>query len=116
MKRTQCSLQVLQPWDDSKFNFTKALQKEVLFQFEASDMPTKGSSFVPLAPVSGEGQALNAVLACKPPCVHVHVPDEEQASTHYGDSMIRLDVHPHSIASLSVLHAAALPPSPDVTL
>ena len=47
-------LQVLQPWDDNKFNFTKALQKEVLFQFEASDMPTKGSSFVPLAPVSGE--------------------------------------------------------------
>lgn len=49
-------LQALQPWDDSKFNFTKALQKEVLFQFEASDMPSKGSSFVPLAPVSGEAQ------------------------------------------------------------
>ena len=47
-------MQVLQPWDDNKFNFTKALQKEVLFQFEASDMPTKGSSFVPLAPVAGE--------------------------------------------------------------
>lgn len=50
-------MQVLQPWDDNKFNFTKALQKEVLFQFEASDMPTKGSSFVPLAPVAGESSA-----------------------------------------------------------
>ena len=49
-----CLLQVLQEWDDSKFNFTKALQKEVLFQFEASDMPAKGSSFVPLAPVTGD--------------------------------------------------------------
>ena len=51
-----CLLQVLQKWDNSKFNFTKALQKEVLFQFEASDMPAKGSSFVPLAPVTGDGQ------------------------------------------------------------
>ncbi len=70
---TQCFLQVLQPWDDTKFNFTKALQKEVLFQFEASDMPTKGSSFVPLAPVSGEGQPLNAGVACMPTCVHLHM-------------------------------------------
>ena len=101
---------MLQPWDDSKFNFTKALQKEVLFQFEASDMPTKDSSFVPLAPVSGEGQALNAVLAYMPLCVHVHVSGEEQASTHYCDSMIHLHVHPHPIARLSALHAAALPP------
>lgn len=52
-----CLLQVLQEWDDSKFNFTKALQKEVLFQFEASDMPAKGSSFVPLAPVTGDCQS-----------------------------------------------------------
>ena len=79
--QSQCSLQVLQPWDDGKFNFTKALQKEVLFQFEASDMPSKGSSFVPLAPVSGEGQAFNAVLACVLSCVHVHVSGEEQALT-----------------------------------
>ena len=108
---SQCSLQVLQPWDDSKFNFTKALQKEVLFQFEASDMPSKGSSFVPLAPVSGEGQALNAGLACVLSCVHVHVSGEEQASTHYCDCMNHLHVHPHRRARLSALHAAALPPS-----
>jgi len=38
-------LQVLQPFDSSKFNFTKALQKEVLFQFEASDMPGKVNLF-----------------------------------------------------------------------
>lgn len=57
-------MQVLQPWDDTKFNFTKALQKEVLFQFEASGMPTKGSSFMPLAPVSGES---NRVLSTSVP-------------------------------------------------
>ena len=43
----------MQPFDTSKFNFTKALQKEVLFQFEAANMPSKGSAFLPLAPVSG---------------------------------------------------------------
>ena len=59
-----CLLQVLQEWDDSKFNFTKALQKEVLFQFEASDMPAKGSSFVPLAPVTGD---------CQSAILHVHL-------------------------------------------
>lgn len=45
--------QVVQPFDSKKFNFTKALQKEVLFQFEAADMPSKGAGFVPFAPVSG---------------------------------------------------------------
>ncbi|BDA41606.1 GDP-D-glucose phosphorylase 1 [Coccomyxa sp. Obi] len=44
---------VVQPFDSAKFNFTKALQKEVLFQFEAADMSSKGSAFLPLAPVSG---------------------------------------------------------------
>lgn len=58
-----CTVQVLQPWDDSKFNFTKALQKEVLFQVEASDMPSKGSSFVPLAPVTGE-TSVNTSSTC----------------------------------------------------
>jgi GDP-L-galactose phosphorylase len=46
-------VQVVQPFDDGKFNFTKALQKEVLFQFEAADMPSKGAGFLPLAPVCG---------------------------------------------------------------
>ena len=65
-----CILQVLPPWDATKFNFTKALQKEVLFQFEASDMPTKGSSFVPLAPVAGKGNASSIVAV---PTYHVSV-------------------------------------------
>ncbi len=43
----------MQRFDNGKFNFTKALQKEVLFQFEAADMSSKGSAFLPLAPVSG---------------------------------------------------------------
>lgn len=64
MQMCVCLLQVLQQWDDSKFNFTKALQKEVLFQFEASDMPAKGSSFVPLAPVTGD---------CQSAILHVHL-------------------------------------------
>ena len=40
-----------QPWDPKKFNFTKALQKEVLFQFE----PKPGSvapEYLPAAPTS----------------------------------------------------------------
>eukprot|EP00891_Asterochloris_glomerata_P000828 jgi/Astpho2/828/Aster-00677 len=43
--------QVCQPWDPKKFNFTKALQKEVLFQFE----PKPGSvapEYLPAAPTS----------------------------------------------------------------
>ena len=65
-----CMLQVLQEWDNSKFNFTKALQKEVLFQFEASDMPAKGSSFVPLAPVIGECQSAILHVYCAVTCSH----------------------------------------------
>ena len=69
-----CLLQVLQEWDDSKFNFTKALQKEVLFQFEASDMPAKGSSFVPLAPVTGD---------CQSVILHLHLDScMQQGSSH----------------------------------
>ena len=43
--------QVVQPFDNAKFNFTKALQKEVLFQFEEADVPGQGSGFLPQAPV-----------------------------------------------------------------
>ena len=46
-----CRTQVVQPFDDAKFNFTKALQKEVLFQFEEADVPGQGSGFLPQAPV-----------------------------------------------------------------
>lgn len=40
---------VLQPFDESKFNFTKVGQEEVLFQFEASD--DGQIQFFPNAPV-----------------------------------------------------------------
>ena len=42
------SLQVAQPFDGGKFNFNKALQKEVLFQFE----PAAEASFDPMVPVT----------------------------------------------------------------
>lgn len=42
-----CVDQVNQPFDDSKFNFGKALQREVLFQFEGS--PGRRASFSPAA-------------------------------------------------------------------
>ncbi|GMH05760.1 hypothetical protein Nepgr_007600 [Nepenthes gracilis] len=40
---------VLQPFDDSKFNFTKVGQEEVLFQFEASE--NDEIQFIPAAPI-----------------------------------------------------------------
>ncbi|GFZ04948.1 GDP-L-galactose phosphorylase 1 [Actinidia rufa] len=43
---------VLQPFDESKFNFTKVGQEEVLFQFEASD--DNEVQFFPNAPVDVE--------------------------------------------------------------
>ena len=42
-----CVDQVNQPFDDSKFNFGKALQREVLFQFEGSSC--RHASFTPAA-------------------------------------------------------------------
>lgn len=42
-----CVDQVNQPFDDSKFNFGKALQREVLFQFEGSSC--RRASFTPAA-------------------------------------------------------------------
>jgi GDP-L-galactose phosphorylase len=41
--------QVDQPFDDAKFNFTKALQKEVLFQFQPGASQRTGPMFVPTA-------------------------------------------------------------------
>lgn len=43
---------VLQPFDDSKFNFTKVGQEEVLFQFEASEHDE--AQFIAAAPVDTE--------------------------------------------------------------
>ncbi|GAB2277760.1 Phosphate metabolism transcription protein [Dionaea muscipula] len=43
---------VLQPFDDSKFNFTKVGQEEVLFQFEASE--DDEVHFIPAAPVDAK--------------------------------------------------------------
>lgn len=40
---------VLQPFDESKFNFTKVGQEEVLFQFEASE--DNEAHFFPNAPI-----------------------------------------------------------------
>jgi len=45
--------QVVQPFDAKKFNFTKALQKEVLFQFEARESGAGGVDYEPLAPARG---------------------------------------------------------------
>lgn len=41
--------QVCQAWDAGKFNFTKALQQEVLFQFEPG-LPNSTLEFIPAAP------------------------------------------------------------------
>lgn len=43
---------VLQPFDGSKFNFTKVGQEEVLFQFEASE--DGEAYFIPGAPIAVE--------------------------------------------------------------
>ena len=45
-----CVDQVNQPFDDSKFNFCKAMQREVLFQFQPSS-PDSTVSLTPCAPV-----------------------------------------------------------------
>lgn len=45
-----CIDQVAQPFDDAKFNFKKALQKEVLFMFEPAARRVSKPSFQPAAP------------------------------------------------------------------
>ena len=61
--------QVVQPFDAKKFNFTKALQKEVLFQFEAR---ASGAAvdYEPLAPV---GASPNLVFINVSPIEYGHV-------------------------------------------
>ena len=81
--------QVVQPFDGAKFNFTKALQKEVLFQFEAADMPGVGTGFAPMAPVPSSPNLVNALAPAslhpspqfRPACV---VPVQAVASSAKG--------------------------------
>ncbi len=61
--------QVVQPFDANKFNFTKALQKEVLFQFEARAGGAV-SDYEPLAPV---GSSPNLVFINVSPIEYGHV-------------------------------------------
>lgn len=57
---------VLQPFDGSKFNFTKVGQEEVLFQFESSD--DGEVKFSPNAPIDVESSpsvvAINVNITC----------------------------------------------------
>ena len=59
-------MQVAQPYDGGKFNFNKALQKEVLFQFE----PAAEASFDPMVPVT---QSPNLVYINVSPIEYGHV-------------------------------------------
>lgn len=64
--------QVSQPWDPAKFNFTKALQKEVLFQFSpgAASAAASGPWFSPSAPVPSSS---NLVFINVSPIEYGHV-------------------------------------------
>ena len=63
------SLQVCQPWDPKKFNFTKALQKEVLFQFE----PKPGSVAPEYSPAAPASTSPNLVFINVSPIEYGHV-------------------------------------------
>ncbi len=58
--------QVAQPFDGGKFNFNKALQREVLFQFE----PAAEASFDPMVPVT---ESPNLVYINVSPIEYGHV-------------------------------------------
>lgn len=51
--------QVLQPFDDNKFNFTKVGQEEVLFKFEQGK--SNRSSFYSSSPVNADSNSPNVV-------------------------------------------------------
>lgn len=51
--------QVLQPFDDTKFNFTKVGQEEVLFRFEQGKHTR--SHFCSSSPVNADSNSLNVV-------------------------------------------------------
>ena len=61
---------VSQPFDGAKFNFTKALQKEVLLQFEPGAAGRSKPSFTPAAPTS---PSPNLVLINVSPIEYGHV-------------------------------------------
>ena len=61
-----CFAQVAQPFDGKKFNFNKALQREVLFQFEAAD----AAGFDACAPVT---ESPNLVYINVSPIEYGHV-------------------------------------------
>lgn len=46
---------VLQPFDETKFNFTKVGQEEILFQFEANS--DGEAQFIPNAPIDADNSA-----------------------------------------------------------
>ncbi|CAG9461401.1 unnamed protein product [Pedinophyceae sp. YPF-701] len=62
--------QVVQPYDASKFNFNKALQEEVLFQFERS---ATGISTFHAAKEITEGSSPNLILVNVSPIEYAHI-------------------------------------------
>ncbi|KAK2986713.1 hypothetical protein RJ640_010938 [Escallonia rubra] len=63
--------QVLQPFDESKFNFTKVGQEEVLFRFEPGDIDK--SHFFPCSPVDVDTNSPNVVAINVSPIEYGHV-------------------------------------------
>lgn len=63
--------QVLQPFDEKKFNFTKIGQEEVLFRFEQSNDYT--SRFFPISPVNADSNSPNVVAINVSPIEYGHV-------------------------------------------
>ncbi len=68
------SPQVCQPFDKSKFNFTKAFMREVLLQFEPSSNPSSlGSSSAAFGPSSGSELVEEAAAGPSPTVVLINV-------------------------------------------
>uniref|UniRef100_A0A7C9ABC0 GDP-D-glucose phosphorylase 1 n=1 Tax=Opuntia streptacantha TaxID=393608 RepID=A0A7C9ABC0_OPUST len=63
--------QVLQPFDDNKFNFTKVGQEEALFRFEPSNHHM--AYYFPSAPISPESKSPNIVAINVSPIEYGHV-------------------------------------------
>lgn len=61
---------VNQPFDDSKFNFCKAMQREILFQFEPASSRESRGIFSPFAPVE---ESPNLVLINVSPIEYGHI-------------------------------------------
>ncbi|KAK9989781.1 hypothetical protein SO802_030020 [Lithocarpus litseifolius] len=63
--------QVLQPFDDSKFNFTKVGQEEVLFRFEPSN--DNKSHFIPIADIASDLNSPSVIAINVSPIEYGHV-------------------------------------------